>query len=156
MAKLIGTAKYKSLVRETTEGFQLRPMLGKNMSVLRAHNIIDAGAFAAMKPNEKMQLAKELGVDAVIVVNVISTLKVEGGVMKYVGMAEYRPRAQVNVEMFDGKSEKPIWQDSWAWGTGDKAVQGTMGIASNAELMEQVKIAVRYGYGDLFSRYKVQ
>lgn len=156
VSQLAGLPEYKRLVKQTTEGFQMRPPLPESMFVLRAHHIIDAGAFSMMKPEQKARLAKDLGVDAVLIVNVISTIEVEGGLKKYIGMAEFRPRAQVTVEMIDGRSDKPLWQDSWAWGTGDKAVQSTLSIANNTELMEQVKIAVRYGYQDLFGRYKVQ
>jgi hypothetical protein len=156
VSQLAGLPRYKSLVKESTEGLQLRPPLPESTSVLRAHHIMDAGAFGMMKPEQKAQLAKELGVDAILIVNVISSIEVEGGIKKYIGMAEFRPRAQVSVEMVDGKSDKPLWQDSWAWGTGDKAVQSTLSIANNTELMEQVKIAIRYGYSDLFGRYKVQ
>jgi hypothetical protein len=156
VSQLAGLPKYKSLVKDTSEGLQLRPPLPQSMSVLRAHQIIDAGAFRMMKPEQKARLAKDLGVDAVLIVEIISSIEVEGGLKKYIGMAEFRPRAQVTVEMIDGKSDKPLWQDSWAWGTGDKAVQSTLSIANNTELMEQVKIAVRYGYSDLFGRYKIQ
>lgn len=153
-SQLTSLPKYKILLASSTDGLQLRPLLPKDMSVLRPTQIMDAGAFRMMKPEQKSKLAKELGVDAVMIVDIISTVEVEGGLKKYIGMAEYRPRAQVTVEMLDSKSDKPLWQDSWAWGTGDKAVQSTLNIADNNELMEQVKIAVRYGYDDLLGRYK--
>lgn len=153
-AQMASNASYKKIYKSGTEGLQIRPPITKDATVLRPTQILDAGAFVMMKPEQKAQIVKDLGVDAVMIVSIISSMETEGGLKKYIGMAEYRPRAQVNIEMIDAQSQKPVWQDSWAWGKGDKAVQSTLNIADNKELMEQVKIAVRYGFDDLLGRYK--
>lgn len=153
---LSNNSVYRKLVIDKTTGLVLRPVQPKNFVNLRPHQVLDAEAFSMMKDEEKVQLLKDLGLDAIVIVRAISSLEEEGGVKKYIGMSEFRPRAQVTVEAIDGRSEKAIWSDSWAWGTGDKAVQSTLRFVDNKELMDQVKIAVRHGYDDLFGRYKSQ
>lgn len=153
---LNNNAVYKKLVTDKTTGLIVRPIKPKNFVNLRPHQILDAEYFSMMNDGEKNQLLKDLGLDAIVIVSTISTLQEEGGVKKYIGMTEFRPRAQVSVEVIDGKSDKAIWRDAWAWGTGDKAVQSTLRFVDNKELMDQVKIAVRHGYDDLFGRYKTE
>lgn len=156
VSQLTSQATYKNLVKEYTTGMVTRPMVGKNSTVFRPTNILDAPAFAMMDNKAKAQLVKTLEVDAIVIVNVVSSLEEEGGLMKYVGASEFRPKAQVLIQVLDGRSEKPIWSDSWARGNGDKAVPSTLRFVDNKEMMAQVKIAVNHGYDDLFGRFKEQ
>ena len=101
-------------------------------------NIPEAFAFERKSLEERRQVMKDLGVDAVIVAQVRVELE-NSSILSIVGGAEYQPRSTLNFAVYNAEQEDPIWRDTWARGEPEeKGIVAWMGFTNNDKLTAKI------------------
>lgn len=147
--------KYAALFDKKMKGFQNRIVRGPNIKVFGADNVIETFPFQTMSAEEKMQVAKDLNVDAIVVATLNVKLERGGGLKNLVGAGDYRPRATLQFYVYDKTNPDPVWADWNAVGAElDGGAEHVMGITRQDDLNQKVIQAADYAYERLIEHFK--
>lgn len=148
---------YEALRQQKTTGWQSRPITGENISSFTAPGIVEAWTIDRMSADERAELAKHLGVDAIVVAQLRVELKKGGGLKQLVGAGDYFPQATLTFKVYEPKGDDTFWQDTWA--RGEPVAVGTghfAGLTNAAALNRQVVVAAESAYRALITRYQAK
>lgn len=100
---------YQRWYSEYTEGWQNRGFVPEQWDVYRPEKVLDTYSIRKMEPAQLEELRKALGVDALIVADIHTTLEKRATVMSLVGGGNLVPKASLSFSLFRNKINDAIW-----------------------------------------------
>lgn len=131
LAALKKNPAYIQAYKATMEGWQNKMPPGEGQTNYQVEGIMDKDGVRLLGPEGKNQLIKALGVDAVVVVNVHTTL--EG--FKVMGIGKRKPQSTANIQVYSINEEGPIWFESFKGEQSDESV-GMTGFIDETKLQK--------------------
>jgi len=125
------------------------------MALQRLPDVLRAEVAERMSPEEREELRKTLGVDAIAVAKVRYVIGDKSGfTIGGMGHTTIFPKAIVEFTVLDG-GEKPVWRDRWCEGSPTKVgLENIMGAKQNDNETEVLTAAADSAFGQLVDRYK--
>lgn len=120
---------YAAWLKSKTEGFQNRPIINDRFDLLRPAGIGDNFSVLTTEKEKLAQLAKELGVDAVVTISTVVNLNANGVFAALTGGGEYKPSGQTTFVVKNPVTAENIIMLS---GEGEKVEKGEKNIAGMA------------------------
>lgn len=152
-AELANSSAFQKFMAQKTRQPQRRPMLsGRNKAVFVPTHAVETFLLQDMTPAERGELARALGVDAVLLVNYEVDLVRGGGLKQLVGAGDFKSRAVVDLSLLAGAEEKPIWRDIVVGDTTSEKVEHALGFASEDATHAQALAAMRLATTELMSK----
>lgn len=152
-AELANSSAFQKFMAQKTKQPQRRPMLsGRNKAVFVPAHAVETFLIQDMTPAERGELARALGVDAVLLVNYEVDLVRGGGLKQLVGAGDFKSRAVVDLSLLAGAEEKPIWRDIVVGDTTSEKVEHALGFASEDATHAQALSAMRLATTELMSK----
>lgn len=118
-------SQYQTVFKDRMSGFRNLPTVPENFVIHHAQGIMDWGAVERMDDNGRASLAKNLGVDALVLVSLQSEPERSGllGVLKG---AKFKPFSTLRLRIYDANGAEVLWN---AGGILGDTVEGDATIA---------------------------
>lgn len=149
MVPAAGSDTLKERVRQKPTGLAM-------FGVQHVDDLMLDGEARFLAAADRQKLIQELGVDAVMTVNVkYQTGERQGFAIGGLGSFKLFPRALVTVQMWNAAQDKPVWEDSFALGaTSAKNLTENAGILEDQGESEALIDAATLGINELIGRYR--
>jgi lysophospholipid acyltransferase (LPLAT)-like uncharacterized protein len=131
-------SSYIAYVKSKTEGFQNRPMINDRYDLIKPAGIIDKYSFLMTENKLLADLAKNLGVDAVVASGTKIDLNANGLLASMVGSGEYKPSGTTTVVIKDAKTGDNLVMMSAEGPQVEKGEKNTLGISDEDNLNKLV------------------
>lgn len=110
MEDVVANSDYKKKFSTAMNGVRNVVIFEKNTEAIFPKDTLDLMAFRKMSLEERQQLAKSLGVDALAEVMITNTIDQSSYSFGHLtGDADFTFTARANLQVFDSKSTEPIW-----------------------------------------------
>lgn len=149
MVPAAGSDTLKERVRQKPTGLAM-------FGVQHVSDLMLDGEARFLAAADRQKIITELGVDAVMTVNVqYRTADKQGFAIGGLGSFKLFPRATVTVQVWNATQDKPVWEDSFAMGqTSAKPVTENAGMLEDSEETEALIEAAKLGIDELIGRYR--
>lgn len=124
--RVVSNSYYQKLFNSTMKGIRSLPPPGKNREVFVAPGLLDHWAVFKMTAEQKNELAKKLGVDALMVLQIRSDLNRQASFLTLAGGGRYVPDATAFAQLYYAQSSSLVWDEK---GYGKSTKDGAKHIA---------------------------
>ena len=125
---------YMSFLKSKTEGFQNRPMINDRFDLFRPSGIADNFSVMTTEKEKLLQLAKSLGVDAVITATTKVDLNANGVLAAVTGNGEYKPSGSTTIMIKDSLQAENILVASAEGAKVEKGEKNVVGMSNEDNL----------------------
>lgn len=132
--KLINSKAYNQSYKATMEGWQNKMPTQAGVNRFQVQNVMDFDSMRIMGPEGRAQLAKSLGVDAVVAVKV--DVHLNG--FTVMGLGSRKPQTKIHMQLYKDKGEKAIWFETFKGEEISQSVGTTAFI--NEELVAKLSV----------------
>jgi hypothetical protein len=127
-------AAYKKYLAEKSEGMQNRPIINDRFDLFVPAGILDSFAILTTQGDRLKDLARDMGVDAVVFASSTINLNNDSFIMSMVGNGEFHPSSNLNMFVSDGRTAEKIFMDSANGPKVDVGAKNAVGMANVDEL----------------------
>jgi len=132
---------YKKFFDEKTHGFHQGAILNDRFDLFAPTGVLDSFAIMTTKHETLEELAKALGVDAVVYASSVVNLNNNSGWASMVGKGEYHPNSNLNFYVLDARSGEKIFVDSANGPKVEEGARNAVGIADVDKLNDLARTA---------------
>lgn len=129
---------YVAFVKSKTEGFQNRPIINDRFDLLRPTGVVDNFAVLTTEKEKLTQLAKDLGVDAVVTASTTVNLNANGAFAALTGNGEYKPSGRTTLMVKNATTAENIIMLSGEGPQVETGVKNVAGLTNEENLNKLV------------------
>lgn len=108
---VLANTQYQKMVEEKMSGLRHATVKSADYETVIPNGMLDATNFAALKPNERAQLAKALSVDAVVEIMMVNGIEQSMFSLGHIsGDGDFAMKGTARLQVFEVSSEDPIWR----------------------------------------------
>lgn len=141
LAEIRATPSYAKLFKEKTEGWQMTGATHERYDLLRAPGLLDMFPLMTTEADRLKAVARDLGVDALVVVKSTINLNNSGVLSSLVGKGEYKPSSNIQMFVIEGLSGEKILVRSMEGPKVEKSVRNVVGMSDQDQLNEKAREA---------------
>lgn len=143
---------YSQFLHDKTTGWQMTPPGAVGYVYLRPSGIVASYPVERLSTDERIEMAKKLGVDAIATAAVRVNFEKGGGLKKLVGAGTYYPYATMRFTVYTKNGGEVVWQDFNAKGKDTVGSDHVLGITETSDVDKGVLEAARAAYKSLVKR----
>ncbi len=143
---------YSQFLHDKTTGIQMTPPGAVGYVYFRPAGIVASYPVERLSTDERIEMAKKLGVDAIATAAVRVNFEKGGGLKQLVGAGTYYPFATMRFTVYTKNGGEVVWQDFNAQGKDTVGSDHVLGITETSDVDKGVLEAARAAYKTLIKR----
>jgi hypothetical protein len=136
-----GNAAYKKFFADKTGGMHSAPILNDRFDLYAPTGILDSWAIMTTKAEKLEELAKAMGVDAVVYASSVVNLNNDSMLASMVGKGEFHPSSNLNFFVLDSRTGEKIFVDSANGPKVEEGARNAVGVADVDKLNDLARTA---------------
>jgi len=146
---------YQAYYKSKTDGWQNRPIINDRYNLMQPEGIVDSFAVMTTEADKRKQLQQDLGVDAILYVDIRVDLNNDSKLASLIGKGTYNPLATTSLTMINATNDTKIWFDGAAKGEpAENNEKNFLGMADQEKLNQLAVRAAESSYVALMTKYR--
>ena len=153
--KLIKNTSYKAAFQDRMTGFRNIPPVHKDWKLFEARDVLDWTAVNRLSAEQRAELAKSLGVEALVALQVRAESAEKASLLNLAKGAKFQPFANVSLVIYDSGGQVVLWRENAFKGATVQEGGSQVGGSENSGRVNQAVLeAARLAYKTWIEKYR--